>query len=167
MPDAKISDTMTAEQAYTAMRNAAACQNTPKGCDLISFDPDVVDFVQLGDTRKNTNSIKTCKRCFYLRCQTITHSPFRPIARRRSKRVLSGTPLWADTKVTMGDVFEIFLAAPLPGYQLPTGGISGNKLMPGGGSDPTAEPVGAVCPHRAGRNKDRQSRAWASSKKAT
>lgn len=132
VPDAKVSDTMTAEQAYTAMRNAAAAEYA-KGCDLITFDLDV-DFVQLGDTEEY-KQYHDLQQVFLYDTITINHSPTGFSARAQVKAYEWDAIQNRYTKVTLGDVFEV-AGSTIAGYQLPTGGISGNKLMPGGvGSD--------------------------------
>lgn len=132
VPDAKISDTMTAEQAYTAMRNAAAAEYA-KGCDLITFDLDV-DFIQLGDTEEY-KQYHDLQQVFLYDTITINHSPTGFSARAQVKAYEWDAIQKRYTKVTLGDVFEAG-GSTIAGYQLPTGGISGTKLMPGGvGSD--------------------------------
>lgn len=132
VPDAKVSDTMTAEQAYTAMRNAAAAEFA-KGCDLISFDLDV-DFIQLGDTEEY-KQYKDLQQVFLYDAVTITHSPSGLSAKAQVRGFEWDAILGRYIKVTLGDVFEVS-GSTIAGYQLPTGGISGTKLVPGGvGSD--------------------------------
>lgn len=128
VPDAKVSDTMTAEQAYTAMRNAAAAEYA-KGCDLITFDLDV-DFIQLGDTEEY-KQYHDLQHVFLYDTITINHSPTGFSARAQVKAYEWDAIQNRYTKVTLGDVFEV-AGSTIAGYQLPTGGISGTKLMPGG-----------------------------------
>lgn len=132
VPDAKVSDTMTTEQAYTVMRNAAAAEFA-KGCDLVSFDLDV-DFIQLGDTEEY-KQFHDLQQVFLYDTITITHSPTNLSARAQVKAYEWDAILNKYTKVTLGDVFEA-AGGGIAGYQLPTGGIAGTKLVPGGvGSD--------------------------------
>lgn len=132
VPDAKVSDTMTTAQAYTAMRNAAAAEFA-KGCDLVSFDLDV-DFIQLGDTEEY-KQYHDLQQVFLYDTITVNHSPTGFSARAQVKAYEWDAILKKYTKVTLGDVFEA-AGSTIAGYQLPTGGISGTKLVPGGvGSD--------------------------------
>lgn len=132
VPDAKISATMTAAQAYAVMRKAANAEFT-KGCDLVSFDLSV-DFIQLGDTEEY-KQYHDLQQVFLYDTISITHSPTDFSARAQVKAYEWDAILNRYTKVTMGDVFEAG-GSTIAGYQLPNSGISGTKLVPGGvGSD--------------------------------
>lgn len=124
--EAKVSDTMTLQQAYTKMREAAQAEFS-KGCDLVSFTLDV-DFVQLGDSEEY-KQYKNLYQVFLYDKITIKHElyGFTATAQIKSYEWDAITQIYTD--ITIGDVFKAE-GGGIAGYQLPNGGIAGYKLMP-------------------------------------
>ena len=125
--DAKVSDTMTLQQAYTKMREAAQAEFA-KGCDLIDFTLDV-DFIQLGDTEEY-KQYKNLQQVFLYDTVTIKHELYGFTATAQIKGYEWDAITQTYTDVTIGDIFEVE-GGGIAGYQLPNAGIAGYKIVPG------------------------------------
>lgn len=126
--EAKVSKDMSLEQAYEAMR-AAARKELELGCDLASFDLSV-DFVQLGDTEEY-RQYKNLQQVFLYDTISIIYGPMNLTARAQVKDYTWDAVLMRYKTMSVGNVFE--LSGPtIASYELPSWGVSGNKIAPGG-----------------------------------
>ncbi len=119
---------MTLEQANTKMREAAQAE-FDKGCDLI--DPEItVDFIHLGDTEEY-KQYKGLQQVFLYDTVTVRHSRLGLDYKTQVVGYEFDAILGRYIKINMGSIKNGADLGAVAGFQLPSMGISGNKLVPG------------------------------------
>jgi phage minor structural protein len=119
---------MTAEQAFAKMREEAQKQ-FDAGCDLVDLEI-TVDFIHLGDTVEYA-SLKNLQQVFMYDTVTIRHSKLGLLYKTQVIGYEFDAILGRYNKVTLGNIKNGAELGAVAGFQLPSMGISGNKLVPG------------------------------------
>jgi phage minor structural protein len=119
---------MTVEQAYTKMREAAQAE-FDKGCDLVDLEI-TVDFIHLGDTVEYAQ-YKNLQQVFLYDTVTVKHGRLGLLYKTKVVGYEFDAILGRYIKVKLGTIKNGADLGAIAGFQLPSMGISGNKLVPG------------------------------------